>query len=378
MDGISCLFVQLLQRLPHKQFDDLVQQYRGERYAKGFTCYQQLLVMIYLHLTQAHGLGEACDELRLKRRCLAALGLTKAPARSTVAYANEHRPAIIYRAFFQAVLQQVLVAAPYRPGRSRFKGRTLTLDSTTLELCCTLFPWAHCGTKRKAVKVHVLQDQRGAVPIFAVVTTGKVGDSTVATALTLPPGSLLVIDRGYNNYAFYAKLTRQKIYFLTRMLSNAQYTVERRLPVRAPHILADEIIRLSSDYAQERCTCRLRRLVVRDTTGKVVVLLTNHLTMSAETLAETYRRRWEIETFFRHLKQLLRIKVFVGHSPNAVAIQIWTALLTWLLLEYLKFLSTFGWTWRRLCALLRRDLFTCRPLQDWLNDPYAVGDPSPG
>jgi hypothetical protein len=372
----SCLLAQILRLLPHNKFDLIVAAHKGEKFAKGFTCYAQLVAMLYLHLSQARGLGEACDGLQLAGPKLRHLGLDKAPPRSSVAYANDHRPAAIYAQLYQTTAQQALIASPGGKQPFRCKRRIITLDSTTILLCATLFPWAAYQTQRRAVKIHLELDHQGNVPIFAVITDGKKGDVTLARALSFPKGSILVIDRGYNDYALYARWTQQGVYFLTRQKGNVKYVVEsaRAVPPNS-NILADEIIRLSSDYAHERCTRRLRRIVVRDTKGNVIVLLTNHLKLSATTLAEIYRNRWQIEVFFRHIKQQLRIKAFVGHSPNAVAVQIWTALLAWTLLEIMKFQSTFGWTWCRLCAMLRRDLFTCRLLHDWLNNPFQTGPP---
>ena len=202
---------------------------------------------------------------------------------------------------------------------------------------------------------------------------------TVARQLTLPKGSILVVDRGYCDYRLFHTWTQQGVFFVTRLKDNAIYTPEHTLirPLRK-EIIADEWIRLTSDYAQERCPDLLRRVVVRDTTGEEIVLLTNHLTLGATTLSAIYRERWQIEIFFRRIKQGLRIKTFVGTSANALAVQIWTALLAVLLVAICRFRSTFGWHLSRLVALLRVNLFTYRDLWDWLNDPFhtpALGPP---
>ena len=378
MATTSSLFAQLLQLVPLPAFRRIVREEGGERCAKGFTCRMQLVAMLYLQLAHARSLAEICDGLRLTCGKLNHLGITTAPAKSSLAYANEHRSAKIYERLFYATLQQAQAWRPGKKRRFRFKQPLLTLDSTTLELCAALFPWAHYQQRKGAAKVHLVLDNDGYLPIYAVITDGKVAGVTVARQLAFPKGSILVVDRGYCDYALFHAWTKQGVVFVTRLKDNAIYTVEQPLirPDRQ-EIIADEIITLSSDYAQERCPVLLRRIVVRDTTGEEIVLLTNHLTLGATTLSAIYRERWQIEIFFRTIKQCLRIKTFVGTSANALAVQIWTALLAILLVAICRFRATFGWHLSRLVALLRVNLFTYRDLGDWLNDPFQTPPISP-
>lgn len=378
MSANSSLFAQLLQLVPLPAFRRIVREEGGERCAKGFTCRMQLVAMLYLQLAQAKSLAEICDGLRLTCGKLNHLGITQAPAKSSLAYANAHRSATIYERLFYATLQQAQAWRPGKKRRFRFKQPLLTLDSTTLELCASLFPWAHYQQRKGAAKVHLVLDNDGYLPTYAVITDGKVADVTVARQLTFPKGSILVVDRGYSDYTLFHTWTKQGVFFVTRLKENAIYTVEQTLirPDRQ-EIIADEWIRLSSDYAQERCPSLLRRVVVRDTTGEEIVLLTNHLTLGATTLSAIYRERWQIEIFFRTIKQCLRLKTFVGTSANALAVQIWTALLAVLLVAICRFRSTFGWHLSRLVALLRVNLFTYRDLWDWLNDPFQTPPISP-
>jgi len=373
MATTSSLFAQLLQLVPLPAFRRIVREEGGERCAKGFTCRMQLVAMLYLQLAQAKSLAEICDGLRLTCGKLSHLGLTAAPAKSSLAYANEHRPAAIYERLFYATLKQADAWRPGKKKRFRFKHRLLTLDSTTIELCASLFPWAKYQQRKGAAKVHLVLDHDGYLPTYAVITDGKVADVTVARQLTFPKGSILVVDRGYCDYALFHAWTKQGVFFVTRLKDNAIYTVvqENIRPDRNA-IVSDQLITLSSDYAQARCTVVLRRIVVRDTTGEEIVVLTNHLTLGATTVSAIYRDRWQIEIFFRTIKQCLRIKTFVGTSANALAVQIWTALLALLLVAICRFRATFGWHLSRLIALLRVNLFTYRDLANWLDNPFQT------
>jgi len=371
MRSTSSLFAQLLQLIPQPTFRKIVREEKGERCAKGFTCKMQLVAMLYLQLAGAKSLSEICDGLRLTCGKLIHLGIETAPAKSTLAYANEHRPAKIYERLFYATLQEVSRCRPGKKSKFRFKNPLLTLDSTTIELCAKLFPWAHYQQRKGAAKVHLVLDNDGYLPTYAVITDGKAGDITIARIIEFPKGSIVVMDRGYTDYTLFEHWTKKGIFFVTRMKENLKYTVvtDCICPDRK-EIISDQLISLSSDYAQARCPSMLRRIVVQDSTGEEVVLLTNHLTFGATTISAIYRERWQIEIFFRTIKQALRIKSFVGTSANALAIQIWTALLALLLVAIGRFRSTFDWHISRLVALLRMSLFTYRDLWDWLNDPF--------
>jgi hypothetical protein len=373
MKSTSSLFAQLLQLIPQSAFRKIVREEHGERCAKGFTCKMQLVAMLYLQLAHAKSLSEICDGLRLTSGKLNHLGLTTAPAKSTLAYANEHRPAIIYERLFYETLKQ---ARRYQPGKKRkfrFKNPLLTLDATTIPLCASLFPWAHYQHSKGAAKIHLVLDNDGYLPTYALITEGKTPDVTMARIMTFPKGTIVVVDRGYTDFALFQQWIDAGVFFVTRMRENLVYTVvhENICPHRK-EIISDQLIRLSTDYAQERCPSILRRIVVRDSTGEEVVLLTNQFEFGATTISAIYRERWQIEIFFRTIKQGLRIKTFVGTSANALAIQIWTALIALLLVAIGRFCSTFGWHISRLVALLRVSLFTYRDLWAWLNDPFHV------
>jgi hypothetical protein len=300
------------------------------------------------------------------------LGIT-APSHSTLAYANEHRPWELYpRIFFQ--LHQRCAQQFVGKKRFRFKNKLLSLDSSIIDLSVTLFDWAKFRQTKGAIKLHLLLDHDGYLPSFAWITEGKRSDVKVAQGLKFDPGTIIVYDRGYNDYSLFAQWTAQGVFFVTRMKDNALYEVvgERDVPQNR-HILKDELIQLTGLKAEEKCPYPLRRIEVYvPETNEILVFLTNNLGLGATTIAAVYKDRWQIEIFFKILKQNLKIKTFVGTSANAVKIQIWTALIAMLILRYLQLLSKFPWSLSNLVALLRMNLFTHRDLWSWLDKPFEI------
>lgn len=368
----TSLFAQLLQLVPRPAFARLVRHTKADRYCKSFTTWQQCVAMLYLHFAQAKSLREISDGLRSCGGKLSHLGIS-APAHSTLAHANATRPAVVYEQLFYQMLARCHAT---RPGKRKFKFKNplYSLDSTIIDLCLSLFPWAEFRQTKGAVKLHLLLDHDGYLPTYAVITDGKTADITVARTLKLPKGSLVVMDRGYCDYALFHAWHRAGVFFVTRLKERARYDVvlDKQVPEHR-NILADQLIRFTGATAKQRCPVMLRRVVVWDAVNeRELELLTNHLDFGATTIAAIYKDRWEIELFFKAIKQHLRIKTFVGTSENALKVQLWTALLAILILKYLQFLSSFAWPLCRLVALLRLHLFTYRNLQDWLDDPFHV------
>jgi hypothetical protein len=251
------------------------------------------------------------------------------------------------------------------------------MDATVIDLCLSLFDWAKFRTTKGAVKLHLLLDHDGYLPAFAHITDGKTHEVTVARDIiankfSFPAHSIIVFDRGYTDYEQFASWCDQDIYFVTRMKSNATYDIvdANQIPKNS-NILKDEIIQFNGVITSEKCEYDLRRIEVWDEENQqVLVLLTNHLSFGSTTIALIYKERWQIEIFFKTIKQNLKIKTFVGTSANALKIQIWTALLVILILKILKAQSSFAWSLSNLVAMLRFNLFTYRDLVEWLNDPY--------
>ena len=372
MNATGSLFSQILSLFQRSDFARHVRELKTEHRAKGFSSWDQFVGMLFCQLAQARSLREISDGLRSCEGKLKHLGLAQEPKRSTLSYANAHRPWELYERLFHDLLAQCQALSPKK--KFRFKNKLLTLDSTTVELCASMFDWAHFRQTKGAVKLHLLLDHDGYLPVFGHVTDGKAGDVTVAKTLDFPKGSIVALDRGYVDYHLFTRWTRQGVFFVTRLKANADIApVESRPVPNHGNVRADEIVRLQPFVAGRPDLEDLRCVTVwLEDQQEELVLLTNHFTLAASTIAAIYKERWQIELFFKLLKQQLRIKTFVGTSANAVRIQIWTALIAVLVVRYLQFKSSFRWAVSNLVALLRWNLFSYRHLWEWLNRPFET------
>lgn len=372
MNRVCSIFSQILQLISRTAFTQAVREHQAERHARGFSSWGQFVAMVFAQLGHAKSLREICGGLAASEGKLKHLGVPTAPSRSTLAYANEHRPWQLYETVFHQVLGQCHTLAAQRGKKKfRFKNKVASLDATVIDVCASLFDWAQFRQTKGAVKLHLLLDHDGYLPAFAVVTEGKQHEIKVARQMRFAPGTVLIFDRGYTDYEWFAGLTQQRVYFVTRLKDNADYVVveERTLPYRKG-VLRDQVI-FFPKLAQAGRECFFRRIEFYDEPQeRILVFLTNHLQWAAATIAAVYKDRWQIELLFKALKQSLRIKTFVGTSANALKTQIWTALIALLLIKYLQMKATFGWSLSNLVALLRQQLFVYRDLWLWLNDPF--------
>lgn len=370
----ASLFSQLVALFDRQKFYELVYRHGSESYAKGFNSWDHFVAMLFCQLAQAKSLREICGGLATCLGKLRHLGIKAAPNKSTLSYANAHRPWQMYRDLFYQTLAFCRQATPGRFKKFRFKNKLLTLDATTISLCLSLFPWAKFRRTKGAVKLHLLLDHDGYLPTYACITDGKKHEVKIARQLSLAPGSILVIDRGYTDYKLFADWCDNDIYFVTRLKENADYQVleQRSVPINR-NIIADELIIFTGYYAERDCPYVLRRIVAEDKdTGDRLVFLTNHLNFGATTIAAIYKDRWQIELFFKALKQNLKVKTFVVTTENALHTQIWTALIAMLLIKLLQFKSKFDWSLSNLVAFLRWNLFTYRNLWEWIDNPFET------
>ena len=373
MQRFSSIFSQLLQLFPRIEFEHAVKKHRSDYSAKGFSSWGQFVAMLFCQFGRAHSLREICGGLASCEGKLRHLGVSDSPKRSTLAYANAHRPWSLYQTVFEQLLSkcQVAVAVRGKKKKFRFKNKLVSLDSSVIDLSLSLYDWAQFRRTKGAVKVHLLLDHDGYLPSFAVVTNGKTSDIKAARRLRFERGTVVVMDRGYIDYEWFVQLTHQGVYFVTRLKDNAAFTVVENRPTPAgSNIRKDQIVFFHSQAVPDDEHFFRIVEIWDEEKERTFTFLTNNLEFAAATIAAIYRDRWRIELFFKAIKQNLKIKTFLGTNPNAVKTQIWTALIAMLVLRYLQLMSTFGWSLSNLAALLRHQLFVYRDLFEWLNSPF--------
>jgi hypothetical protein len=377
MYKVCSIFSQVLKLFSRGDFEKAVKEHKAERHARGFTRWGQFMALLFCQLGRAHSLREICGGLACCEGQLKHLGVPVAPKKSTLAYANEHRPWELYQTVFEQTLFkcQELVASQGGRKKFRFKNKLMSLDGSIIDLSVSMFDWAKYRRTKGAIKLHLLLDHDGYLPPFAVVTEGKTSEIKVARTLRFEPGTILAIDRGYNDYQWFRERTQEEVYFVTRMKDNAVYEVKEALQVpQNRNVVRDQIIcfpRLKREGEEDPVL--FRRVEIWDAEKQESLVFLSHLlTFGATTIAAIYKDRWQVELFFKALKQTLKIKTFVGTSANAVRTQVWTALIAMLVLQYLQLKATFHWSLPTLAALLRQQLFFYRDLYVWLDDPFQA------
>jgi len=369
------IMTQLLEVFPRNAFQQEVKQTKAERHARGFASWDHFVAMLFCQLADAQSLREIIGGLTSCEGRLEQFGM-KVPNRSTLSYANQHRPWELFRNVFYKTAEECRRELGQRT-KFRFKSRLLSIDSSVVTLCSKMFPWATWSRQKGALKLHLRLDHAGYLPEAMVITTGKYSELTVARRQRYAKGTILVMDRGFVDFRWFRQLDHSGVLFVTRLKKDAPYEVVRRDPVvSGKGLIADERIRLTGRRTRQRYP-EILRLVTLDTAeGQRLEFLTNHMTLAASTIADIYKDRWQIEIFFKLLKQNLRIKSFVGTSANAVWIQIWTALIAMLLIKFLQLKARYGWSFSNLVYFLRMNLLVYRDLWDWLHDPFTAPPPA--
>ena len=303
MSQVSSVFSQLLQLFSRGEFERAVKQHKAERHAKGFSCWGQFVAMLFCQLAQMKSLREVCLGLACCEAPLKHLGLLETPKKSTLAYANEHRPWELYSTVFGQLLEKCQAEVAARGGRRkfRFKNKLMSLDGSIIDLSISVFDWAHYRTTKGAIKLHLLLDHDGYLPTFATVTEGKHSELEIARGLRLAKGTILAIDRGYNDYQWFAEMTRDGVYFVTRMKTNTVFTVveERAVPAKG-NVLRDQIITLPSLGKTEEPVLFRRIEYWNPDKQEVLVFFTNLQHLAAATVAAIYKDRWQVELFFEN------------------------------------------------------------------------------
>ena len=367
---------QMLKMFSRYEFQKAVSETGTEYHSRGFSSWNHFVAMLFGQLSGQDSLRGIEAGLATQSATLYHAGVEPIH-RSTLAYANEHRTHELFKKIFLAMLSKCEAIAPRHT--FRFKNPLHSIDATVIPLCLSLYNWAKFRTTKGAIKLHVKLNHSGYLPTFMVVTTGKVHETKVAPSIPLERGDVAIFDKGYTDFAWYKSLDAKGVIFVTRIKRNAQYDVAERKDVsRFKHIYSDQILKLRGFYSKQKYPDTLRRIRSKDPeTGKIITILTNNFTWSARTIAQIYKERWQIELFFKAIKQQLKVKSFVGTSKNALLSQLWVALITYLLLSYLKFKSRFTWSLYTLCSILPTNLFARRNLWDWLNAPFHERSKAP-
>jgi hypothetical protein len=357
----NTLFSQILSLIPGHVFQSLAQRHKTGRSSRQFGFKEQFTVMSFIQLASRCSLRDGLRCLTAAGKHLYHLGL-RSIARSTVCDANRDRPAAFFQDLFSVMYKKGLASAPSH--KFRFKSKLFSLDSTTISLCLNIFPWAAFRRGKAGVKIHTLLDHDGHIPAFVAVTAAKAHDCKAASMLKLPKGAIVVFDKAYNSYAWFQALSDNGIFFVTRLKENARYQVSQRRSVRrTTGLTSDQTITVK----RKNTTLPLRRIGYRDPESrKHFQFLTNNFRLAPKTIADIYKDRWQIEIFFRKIKQNLHIKSFVGTSENAVLIQIFTALTIYLLLAYMKHLARLGLSVQQLFQLIQLNLMEINTLTELL------------
>ena len=375
------LFAQIIGKLDSTTFKKITAKHQSDKHQKGYNSWTHLVSMLFCQFAKSQSVRDISNGLRSATGNLNHLGVAKAPSKSTISYQNKHRNYEIFKDYYFELLKSLGQQAGFKQVKFKIKSKIFLLDSTTISLCLSLFDWAKYKTAKGAVKMHTLLDFDGNLPAYINITNGKTADNKGAYDIPLQKGSVIVADRFYNDFHLLNVWDSKGVFFVIRHKENIQYTVveENELPQnKHPHLLKDEIIELKNEGSKNKYPKQLRRIAIWDDENKQVIeLITNHLNWVANTIGELYKSRWQIEIFFREIKQLLHIKTFIGTSENAVLIQIWTALITILILKALKATAKFTWHLSNLVAFIRLNLFVKIGLQLWLDKPYEehIDDP---
>jgi hypothetical protein len=357
----NTVFAQLLKYVPRHEFETLANQHHCGRSFRTASRWSQFVTLAMAQLAGRNSLRDIVENISAQAHRLYHLGSAKL-TRSNLSRINEDKPYALYEALFGKLLNR---CQGMTPGHDfRFDNPLYSLDASTIDLCLSAFPWANFRTTKGAIKLHIGLNHAGYLPEFVTITDGKTSDIEAGRALEFPRGSMVAIDRGYNDYAWYNQLTEKGIFFVTRLKSNAKTRVVSRRPVLSSKGLSsDQSIEFTGALTAKKCPSQLRRIGYRDQeTGKHYVFLTNNFKLAARTIADIYKARWQVELFFKWIKQNLKIKSFVGTSKNAVMTQIWIALCVYLLLAFIKFQSKLKKSMQQILRLLQLNLFEKRDL----------------
>jgi hypothetical protein len=371
------IFAQIIRLIPRDIIHLNVEKHNSDYNSKGINTWTHLVSMLYCQFGNCQSIRDISFGLRSATGNLNHLGVTRAPSKSAISYINAHRGWTFFRDVYFSLFKEFKV----KVNRIKLNRKLFILDSTLIPLCISLFDWAYYRKKKGAIKIHTVLDYDSCLPVFIRMTDGKTSDIEIAEKISFPKGSILTIDRGYLDFNFLRDLDSTGVFFVIRAKDNTVFDIVKTLilPEKSENIISDDHIVLIGQQTKNKYKKRLRLVrVVDPETGEIIPLLTNNFFWSPKTISELYRNRWEIETFFRTVKQNLKIKSFIGTSENAVLTQIWTALITILLLTVLKSKALYKWHMSNMVGFIRLNLFVKIDLFEWLNHPFLKDKTPPG
>jgi putative transposase len=360
MAYVNTVLSQFLKLVPKSEFNRLANtHHKGQRFRR-YSRFDQFVLLLTLQVTGRSSIRDVVENFKVQTSKLYHMGI-RLLSRSSFSRINNEQSWVLYQDLFYLILKR---CQPLSSKHGfRFHNKLYSMDASTIDVCLSVFPWAEFRAKKGAVKLHAALDHEGLIPSFIDITDGKTHEVTIGRNIRLPEGSILTMDRGYIDYQWFDDLNRQGVFFVTRAKKNMRYRVLKRHKAnRKLGITSDQTIRLSSKKGQAY-TGPLRRVAFKDPeTGKHYFYITNQMALSAKTIANIYKARWQIELFFKWIKQNLKIKSFIGTTKNAVLSQIWVALCTYLLLSYFKWVNGLHQTIRQIIQILQLTWFERRSL----------------
>lgn len=370
------LFSQIIHCLDRNIFSTTLAKYKTDKHNKGINSWTHFISMLFCHLSKSQSIREITNGLLSISGNLNHLGIQgKSPSKSSLSYINANRDWQMFREYYFKLLENFQNKGQFKRKKfKKIKRKIYLLDSTIISVCLKVFDWAKYRQEKGAIKLHTMLDYDGCLPEYVYMTEGKQSDVKHAKYMMIPKKSVLVADRGYQDFKMIYQWNKDEIIFVIMLKESIKYDQVKELALpeeNDEHIIKDEIIKLTGEQTKTHYPENLRRVAIYDDKEKrVIEIITNNFTWTASTISELYKQRWMIEIFFKELKQHLKIKSFIGTSENAMWIQIWTAMITLLLLRYLKEIAKYGWSLSNLIAFLRMNLFVKIDLTQWLDNPF--------
>jgi hypothetical protein len=370
------VFSQLMDWFPRYEFDKCAKRYQGNHRVKTFSCWEQFLTMVFAQLTYRESLRDIETCLRALQPKLYHSGIRTRISRSTLADANENRDCRIFADFAQTLIGKARRLYTACEWGTHLSQTAYVLDATTIDLCLTLFPWAQFRRHKSAIKLHTLFDLRGNIPTIVIVTSGRISDGPMLKNILIEPGSFYIMDRAYRDLVQLYKIHRQQAFFVIRSVRNQDLRRLYSHPIdKLTGLQCDQTVRFDGPLSKTKYPDRLRRVRYLDPlTQKRLVFLTNNFNIPALTVADLYRRRWQIELFFKWIKQHLRIKAFYGTSENAVKTQVWIAIATYVLVAIIKKELRLQQSLYTILQILSVTIFEKTPISQAFSDPRYISE----